>query len=141
MMEGQLTVAIISYRKNRINNRLIFGESVMKIRRGWRREFAVFSPGQMFAYERWRGNKYGTQDWRLFICMATHSGPVTAVPGVNPGAQILLCARGKTRVKRVLNLFDELKSAHGPLENIPPQRWRQLHNAIETGGVNAVEFN
>ncbi len=140
MTAGQLTVAIISYRKNRINNRLIFGEPVLKIRRDWRREFAAFSPGQVFAYERWRGDKYGTQDWRLFVCAATHGGPVTAVPGVSPGAQILLCAKGKARVKRALNLFDDLKITHGVLEDIPPQRWLRLHNAIETGRVVAAEI-
>lgn len=46
-----LTLAIITYRKNRLNHRLLFGAPVTIIRRGWRREFAAFKPGQIFGYE------------------------------------------------------------------------------------------
>lgn len=134
MSDERLTAVIIAYRKNRLNHRLIFGAPIYTIRRGWRRELAAFEPGQVFAYERWRGDKYGTQDWRLFICAAVDGGSVTNVPGVSPGADVLLHARGRTRVKRALAVIDLLKSAHPAFEKLPVAQWRKVHNTLETGG-------
>lgn len=136
MTDARLTAVIVSYRKNRRNHRIIFGEPQVEIRRGWRRKIAAFAPGAVFAYERWRGDRYGTQDWRLFICEATAAGAVAKIPGVSPGADILLVAKGKTRVKRVFTAMDVMRGAFGPLEAIRPWRWRRLHNDIETGGFN-----
>lgn len=134
MGDDQFTVVIIAYRKKRLNHRLIFGAPVFTIRRGWRRELAAFDPGQVFAYERWHGDKYGTQDWRLFVCAAVDGGSVTNVPGVKPGADVLLQARGRTRVKRALAAIDVLKAAHPAIEKLPVAQWRQLHNTLETAG-------
>ena len=134
MSDERFTVAIIAYRKKRLNHRLIFGEPVFTIRRGWRRELAAFDPGQVFAYERWSGDIYGTQDWRLFICAAVDGGSVTNVPGVKPGADVLLHARGRTRVKRALAAIDLLKSVHSAVEKLPVAQWREVHNTLETGG-------
>jgi Protein of unknown function (DUF2840) len=134
MSDERFTVVIIAYRKKRLNHRLIFGAPVFTIRRGWRRELAAFEPGQVFAYERWRGDKYGTQDWRLFICAAVDGGSVTNVPGVKPGADVLLQARGRARVKRALAAIDLLKSVHPAIEKLPVAQWREVHNTLETGG-------
>lgn len=134
--DARLTAVIVSYRKNRRNHRIVFGTPVTEIRRGWRRKIAVFAPGAVFAYERWRGDAYGTQDWRLFICEAKKSGAVARIPGVLPGADILLAAKGKTRVKRVFAGMDAMRGAFGPIETIPPWRWRRLHNDIENGGFD-----
>jgi len=132
--DKSLTVAIISYRKNRHNHRLLFGAPEMRVRRGWRREIAGFLPGSLFAYERWRGDKYGTQDWRIFICKASVQGRVTAIPGIEPGAILLASAVGKTRVKRLLSAMDELKkTTETDLQNVSEARWRLVGNAIETG--------
>ena len=129
-----LTVAIISYRKNRHNHRLLFGKPEMRVRRGWRRELAAFLPGSVFAYERWKGDKYGTQDWRVFICKTSNQGPVTALPGIKPGAILLASAVGKTRVKRLLSTIEELKKISATdLQTISEARWRLIGNAIESG--------
>ncbi len=134
MSDERFTVVIIAYRKKRLNHRLIFGVPVFTIRRDWRRELAAFEAGQVFAYERWHGDKYGTQDWRLFICAAVDGGSVTNVPGVKPGAEVLLQARGRTRVKRALDAIGALKTTHPAIEKLPVAQWRQLHNSLETGG-------
>lgn len=140
MTDARLTVVIVSYRKNRRNNRIVFGEPQMEIRRGWRRRIAAFAPGVVFAYERWRGDRYGTQDWRLFICEAKAGGAIVKIPGVLPGADVLLAAKGKTRVKRVFAAMDAMRGAFGPFETIPPWRWRRFHNDIETSGYDPKDL-
>ena len=134
MTNDRYTAVIIQYRKNRLNNRLIFGEPALEVRRGWRRSLACFRPGQTFGYERWRGDHYGTQDWRIFVCLAVDGGgAVTAVPGILPGANILFAARGATRVRRALGLIHNTAASNCRPEQIKPHRWRVLHNALETG--------
>ena len=129
---AHLTAVVIQFRKNRLNHRLLFSAPAFTIRRGWRRELAVFEPEKIFGYERWRANKFGTQDWRLFVCRTCASGPVTKIPGVLPGAAVLLEARGKSQVKRALAAMDDLKLEFGALEKVTLERWRALHNAIQT---------
>jgi hypothetical protein len=127
------TAVIISYRKNRQNNRLVFGLPDIEIRRGWHRKLAVFSAGQVFGYERWRGDKYGTQAWSLWVCETVDTGAYTQVPGVMPGANLLLHVRGKTKVKRALACLDALREDQNSLENRPAELWCDLHHRLLAG--------
>lgn len=129
-MSENLTAVILSYRKNRHNHRLLFGTPRLHIRRGWRLKLAAFTPGDVFGYERWQADKYGTQDWSIRVCRAVENGAVSVVPGILPGAEILLEARGKTRVKRCFHALDELKSSGVSLAEWPDFRWRILHNKL-----------
>ena len=128
----RLTLVTIAYRKKRHNHRLIFGVPVLDIRRDWRRRFVAFEPEQVFGYERWQANQYGTQDWRVFICRARDRSAITRVPGIMPGAEILLSAIGKTQAKRALQAMDHLRIGGLMLPSVPPHRWRTIHNAIQT---------
>jgi len=128
-----LTAVLIVYRKNRINHRLRFGTPVAMVRRGWHRALAVFEPGQIFGYIRWRGDKYGTQDWRLYVVQARTTGPIVDIDGIIPGADIFLETRGSTRTKRALALLDRLEAGGQSLESVTPAYWRHAHNALITG--------
>lgn len=127
------TAVIISYRKNRQNNRLVFGLPDIEIRRGWHRKLAVFSAGQVFGYERWRGDKYGTQAWSLLVCETVDTGAFTQVPGVIPGANLLLHTQGKTKTKRALQCLDTLRQGQTALENVPKTLWQELHHRLLAG--------
>ncbi|MEL6361748.1 MAG: DUF2840 domain-containing protein [Pseudomonadota bacterium] len=131
-LSNYLTLVTIAYRKRRHNHRLVFGTPVLDIRRNWCRRFAAFEPEQMFGYERWQANQYGTQDWRIFVCRARYQGAITRVPGVMPGAEILLSAIGKTQVKRVLRAIDHFRNDGVALVSVPPHQWRTIHNSIQT---------
>ena len=130
--EGRLTVVILQYRKNRLNHRLVFGTASFEVRRGWRRRLAAFAPEKTFCYERWAAGEHGTREWRLFVCRTSSHGSVTKIPGVLPGAHLLLEARGKTKVKRAFAAIDTLKRDGAGLEDLAPHRWRALHNALQT---------
>ena len=135
---SSLTAVIIAYRKNRINHRLIFGAPSFEVRRGWRRKLACFEPGQTFAYERWSANQYGTQRWQLVICRAVNSGSISPVPGVIPGADVLLNVRGKARVKRALAAISSQKKVCSVLPSVPSETWRAVHNHIHSGTFRDV---
>ena len=125
-----VTAVLISHRKNRINNRLRFGTPRALIRLGWHRQCAVFNPGQMFGYIRWRANQYGTQDWRLLVCRAGQGGTYTQSPGVIPAAELLLSTRGSTQTKRALSAIDALEKHANGLEYVTAAYWRHLQNRL-----------
>ena len=141
-----LTAVYIRYRKNRINHRLRFGTPVLETRLGWHSRLASFKSGQIFGYIRWSANEYGTQVWRLFICRAGgtlhhniglkdwntgHHNRLTRIPGVMPGAHILLKTQGATRVKRALKMIDQLETETGDLNLVTQSYWRHLHNRLD----------
>lgn len=92
-----------------------------------------FSEGSVFGFIRWRGDGYGTQTWRVVVAEATRSGyEITTIPGVEPGAILLLHAFGKTRVHRALKTIEALNKEHA-LTSIDAAYWRYLHLAILQG--------
>jgi hypothetical protein len=132
--EERLTLALIQYRKNRINYRLLFAQPRHLVRRGWHRRMATFSAGQVFGYERWTANKYGTQSWSIAVCCAAVDRRVTRLPGIQPGADVWLHAPGKTQVKRVFSAIDAMKRVGLSPESVTEYRWRELHNCIVSSG-------
>jgi hypothetical protein len=125
-----LTAVQIVYHKNRTNHRLRFGAPTIEARLDWRRKLVAFSPGMVFGYIRWRANRYGTQDWRLYVLRSVESGALATVPGVMPGADILLATRGATRTQRALGHLDTLEQDAGGLSQVTDAYWRHLHNRL-----------
>jgi len=129
-----LTLVAESYRKNRRNHRILFGSTVKKVRRGWRRKFAAFEPDQIFGYERWTGNKYGTQNWSILIGRTLQEPSEHVAEGITPGVDILLHVKGKIQVLRTLAVLDIIRGSSSELDDITPARWRMMHNLIVGGG-------
>ena len=110
-----------------VNDRLLFGRPVSSINHSNSAVQNVFCSGLIFGFVRWRGDGYGTQTWR--VCVAKAGGPgeaLTRIPGVDPGAHLLLHAFGKTRAKRALRAIDGLAERH-VLHEIAPAYWRYVH--------------
>jgi len=129
-----LTLIAESYRKNRRNHRILFGSTVKVVRRGWRRKFAAFEPDQIFGYERWTGNKYGTQNWSILIGRTLPEPSGHVAEGITPGVDILLHVKGKIQVLRTLAVLDIIRGSSSELGDISPARWRMMHNLIVGGG-------
>src|SRR3546814_2781179 len=73
----------------------------------WRR-CAVFLPGAMFCRIRWQANDYGTIRWQLMVMQAcTPLDAAQRIPGVQPGARLLLHAEGENQVRAVLERSEE----------------------------------
>lgn len=125
-MSARLTAVHEHYRKKRYNHRVIFGSPMRYVRRGWRSRLAIFEAGQVFGYERWLADKYGTQHWIMVIGRAVQGGAFATLSGIKPGLDIWVRVTGKTKVKRLLAIIDVLKSAGHAPENVSEHRWRHL---------------
>lgn len=132
-MSDNLTLAAIHWRKNRRNDRILFGAPERLVRLDWQRSLAAFLPGSVFGYERWEANKFGTQSWLIFVLRAVRpKTKLTHIPGVFPGAQILLRVQGKAACKAFLSHLDSIK-AKGEIEEIEPLLWQHISHRIQAG--------
>ena len=127
---GPTTCLSLLQAGRRGNDRLLFGRSVTSTRTSEKHEKFRFKPLEVFGFVRWRGDQYGTQSWRVVVAQAGRPGErLTRIPGVKPGAHLLLHAFGKATAKRALRVIDMLSEAH-VLHEIAPAYWRHFHLRI-----------
>jgi hypothetical protein len=113
-----------------VNDRLLFGRPVDGQSASDRDSVHHFKTGQIFGFVRWRGDEFGTQTWRVVVAQAGRPGErMTRIPGVKPGAHLLLHAFGKTRAKRALRAIDVL-SGTAVLHDVALAYWRHVHLQI-----------
>jgi len=117
--------------KNRANDRLLFGRPVVTYPLHEGGALHLFDAGQVFGFVRWRGDGYGTQTWRVVVARGLAVGEEgSAIPGLEPGGEVLLHAFGKVRAKRALRAIDVLSDKH-VLHEIAPAYWRHVHLCVE----------
>ena len=136
LARGRYTGICLHFEEARINHRLRFGVPDYQVHLDKTRALAFFAANQTLGYIRWQANDYGTQDWQFCVVKTVsvkqhEDKDITAFPGIIPGADILLHVSGKTKVKRVLSLLDELEDRGAELTQITKSWWRQLHNRLE----------
>ena len=96
----------------------------------------LFDAGQVFGFVRWRGDGYGTQTWRVMVARALAAGEEgTAIPGLEPGGEVLLHAFGMARAKRALRAIDVLSDKH-VLHEIAPAFWRHVHLCVDRNVIS-----
>ena len=111
-MSELFTRVEIAFYPEYLNHWLRFGEPDEQQDLDRRRSLALFKPGRVFGYVRWRANEYGTQDWRFTIVRtAAPSLLLSRIEGVTPGGEVLLLASGNAKVKRALLQIDALEAA------------------------------
>lgn len=96
-----------------------------------RRRVVAFVPGELFALVRWEGNEYGTVSSRLDIVRtcAAHE-PISTIPGITPGGDVLLRLEGWLRVKRAFDAIAAIEALGIDPADVAPDWWRHLHNRI-----------
>ena len=98
-----LTRVSLAYLEHRFKLYLRFGEPARTLRLDDWRRCAVFLPGAMLCRIRWQANDYGTIRWQLMVMQAaTPLDATQRIPGVQPGACLLLHAEGDANVRAVL---------------------------------------
>jgi hypothetical protein len=126
-----LTRVALAFVDKRINLYLRFGEPARIIQLDHRRRCAVFLPASIFCRIRWESNDYGTVRWQLMVMQAcTQLDVVQRIPGVRPGARILLHAEGKQKVRAVLEKIDAIEALGIALIDVSPAYWRTLGNRL-----------
>ncbi len=96
-----------------------------------RRRRVAFAPGRRFAFVRWASGDFGTIVSRIDILQAVAPGQsYQTVPGVDPGAEVLLRVNGWPKVQRVLEVIDVVEALQLNAADIAPDHWRHVHNRL-----------
>ena len=126
-----LTRVSLAYIEPRFKLYLRFGEPARTLRLDRWRRCAVFLPGAMFCRIRWQANDYGTIRWQLMVmqaCMPMDGAQ--RIPGVQPGARLLLHAEGDANVRAVLERIDAIDAQGIAAIDVSPAYWRTLGNRL-----------
>ncbi|MBU9610616.1 DUF2840 domain-containing protein [Burkholderia multivorans] len=126
-----LTRVSLAYVEQRIDVYLRFGEPARTVRLDRWRRVAVFLPRALFCRIRWQANDYGTIRWQLMLMQAcTPLDAAQRIPGVLPGARLLLHAEGEPAVRAVLAQLDAIEALGIALADVSPAYWRTLGNRL-----------
>jgi hypothetical protein len=120
--------------KGKIERWIRFGAPISQHTLDHRRRIASFAPGAVFAFMRWASNEHGTLVSRVDILRACSDGePRSTVPGVKPGAEILLRAFGWEKVQAVLKAIDAVEALGFFPHEVCPDHWRHVHSRLAAG--------
>lgn len=126
-----LTRVSLAYLEARIDIYLRFGEPPRTIRLDRWRRVAMFLPGAVFCRIRWHASDYGTVRWQLMVMQAcTPLDAAQRIPGVLPGARLLLHAEGEPAVRAVLTQIDAIEALGIATIDVSPAYWCTLGNRL-----------
>ena len=126
-----LTRVSLAYVEQRIDLYLRFGDPARTVRLDRWRRVALFLPSAVFCRIRWHANDYGTIRWQLMVMQAcTPLDAAQRIPGVLPGARLLLHAEGELAVRAVLAQLDAIEAQGIAPADVSPAYWRALGNRL-----------
>ena len=126
-----LTRVSLAFLEHRFKLYLRFGEPARTLRLDRWRSLAVFMPNAVFCRIRWQANDYGTVRWQLMVMQAcTPLDAAQRIPGVQPGARLLLHAEGDNQVRAVLERIDAIEALGIAPVAVSPAYWRTLGNRL-----------
>ncbi|ERY33686.1 TPA: DUF2840 domain-containing protein [Pseudomonas aeruginosa] len=126
-----LTRVSLAYVEQRINLYLRFGHPARTVQLDRWRRCAVFLPTAIFCRIRWQSNDYGTVRWQLMVLQAcTPLDAMQSIPGIRPGARILLHAEGEQKTRSVLARIDAIEALGIEPAEVSPAYWRTLGNRL-----------
>ncbi|HGM5077147.1 TPA: DUF2840 domain-containing protein [Serratia marcescens] len=126
-----LTRVSLAYVEQRINLYLRFGNPARTVQLDRWRRCAVFLPAAIFCRIRWQANDYGTVRWQLMVLQArTPLDTMQRIPGIRPGARILLHAEGEQKTRAVLARIDAIEALGIDPAEVSPAYWRTLGNRL-----------
>jgi hypothetical protein len=135
-MTAAPTQIALQFLPDRVNHWLRFGRPSAERVLDRRRAVAMFEPGQLCGYVRWQANDHGTVLWQVFVLRTGRPGDrLTRVPGVVPGAELLLRAARRPAIAQAFAAIDALEAAGFDPAAITPDYWRHVHNRL---AVNAA---
>ena len=126
-----LTRVSLAFLEHRFKLYLRFGEPARTLQLDRWLRCAMFMPGAMLCRVRWQANDYGTIRWQLMVmqaCMPMDGAQ--RIPGVQPGARLLLHAEGEQSVRTVLARIDAIEALGITPVAASPAYWRTLGNRL-----------
>lgn len=95
------------------------------------RRIESYAAGQVFALVRWASNDFGTIRSTLAVVRAVAAAePCTTVAQVDPGGELLLFARGWSKVAQVFRLIDAIEASGIDPCEVAPEHWRHVQNRL-----------
>ncbi|HFT7367034.1 TPA: DUF2840 domain-containing protein [Pseudomonas aeruginosa] len=126
-----LTRVALAYIEHRFKLYLRFGEPARAHQLDRWRRCAVFLPNAVLCRIRWQANDYGRIRWQLMVMQAaTPLDAVQRIPGVQPGARLLLHAECENQVRAVLERIDGIEALGIAPVGTSPAYWRTLANRL-----------
>ncbi len=125
------TFVELTFHKQRIENRIRFGQPAGQQILDRHRRVVRFMPRSVFCFVRWAANDYGTILSRADIVRAVCPGErYQTLPFVRPGGEILLRMDGWPKVERVLQVIDAVEALGIDAADAAPDYWQHVHNRI-----------
>lgn len=126
-----LTRVSLAYIDQRFNLYLRFGEPVRTLQLDRWRRCAMFLPASVFCRVRWQANDYGTTRWQIMVMQAcTPLDTVQRIPGVQPGARLLLHVEGEKKIRATLATIDAIEALGIAAIDVSPAYWGTLGNRL-----------
>lgn len=93
------------------------------------RRIAEFAPGDLFCRVVWLANAYGTVRWSLEVLRAPQPAErITRLPGIAPGAHVLLRVATPAKTRRALALIDAIERQGIAAAEVSEDYWRAVHS-------------
>jgi hypothetical protein len=132
-MTSAITRVALVFLPDRLNVYLRFGRPTRERTIDRRRRVAEFEPGAVFCRIRWQANEHGTLLWQLSIVQSGAPGnSIQRVPGIVPGAVILLHADTPMQVQTTLRLIDAIEALDIDPCDVPPSYWQTISNRLQS---------
>lgn len=126
-----LTRVALAFVQQRIDLFLRFGEPARTVQLDRWRRCAVFLPAAVFCRMCCESNGDGTTRWQLMVMQAgTSLDAVQRIPGVRPGARLLLHVEDEPKVREVLARIDAIETRGIAAIDVSPAYWRTLGNRL-----------
>jgi len=121
----------LAYIHQRFNLYLRFGQPERTLRLDHWRRCAIFNPSAIFCRVRWQANDHGTTLWQLMVLQAGNPlDTLQRLPGVRPGARLLLQAEGELKVRTVLQHIDAIEAQGIDACTVAAAYWGTLSNRL-----------
>lgn len=136
-----LTRVSLAYVHQRFNLYLRFGQPERTLQLDHWRRCAIFKPSAVFCRVHWQANDQGTTLWQLMVLQAgTSRDTLQHLPGVRPGARLLLNAEGELKVRAVLQQIDAIEAQGIDACTVTAAYWGTLGNRLSawTSGPSAA---
>jgi len=126
-----LTYVWLAHVERRLTIALRFGEPERIVRLDTRRRVAVFAPGAMFCRLHWRAGSSGVAKQQLIVMQACASlEGRRRVPGVHPGARVLLLVERARQVRAVLAQIERIEALGIAPQDAAPLYWLTLGHRL-----------
>lgn len=121
----------LAYVHQRFNLYLRFGQPERTLQLDHWRRCAIFNPSAVFCRVRWQANDHGTTLWQLMVLQAgTPLDTLQRLPGVRPGARLLLNAEGELKVRAVLQQINAIEAQGIDACTVAAAYWGTLGNRL-----------